>query len=571
LNVSGKISGTYLVLKIIFISVLFILIGALMLTCFYDYSEFTSFIVRLFNSEDKLAQFRSTFLTPQKFILLRIFLLIMALLFAGLVFFVKKTLIDFLIDETRDDFKQVLQNVMNEIRKLTSTEKAIALFVLFLIAVIRIYYFFKFPVFVDEAFSYVHFVSKGFLISAFYYPGPNNHIFYSELCVVTDLIFNDPAWVMRMPSILAGLALSAFVFLILKKHVDFQIAILSVIVFSLAEQINFYSTQGRGYILLTLFVFLAAYSLIQVLFQQRKFYLFLFAISSVLGFYTLSVFLYPFVCMFLWSLFVAWRSRDRFMLIKVTGIYLLISILVLILYLPVLLLNPSGVIFGNAWVASQDDFYSRFPGYLIRLNDFWWGGRLSLLLSLAALTGLIWMSLKQVSKWVLASIVLLLIVPLMMIVLQKVLPFERVWLYYLPVLSLGLSYLIIEIPRLLVPQIKWQSFVGYSIIFSALVLCVYFNYSRVEGKTFAYYRDCDAFIARVDSMNIRTIEVHEPEYNALIRFHALEKKNQLNVISGKEEAIRPDLLVISKDQEVPDSAYVLFFQNSVAKAYRPVK
>jgi hypothetical protein len=542
-----------------------------MLMCFYDYSEFTSLIIRFFNSEDKLAQFRSSFITPQKFNWLRIFLVILTALFAAWAFFVKKSSIDFLIDETKNDFKQVLQNVRCEIRKLSSAEKSIALLVLILIAGVRIYYFIRFPVFVDEAFSYVHFVSKGFLTSAFYYPGPNNHIFYSELCVVMDLIFNDPAWIMRMPSMLAGLTLTIFIFLILKKYMGFQIAMLSAIIFSLSEQTNFYSTQGRGYILFSLFVFLAAYSLTQVLFQQRKFYLFLFIVSSVLGFYTLSVFLYPFLCMFLWSLLVVWKSRDSVLLIKVVLIYSLISILVLILYLPVLLLNPSEVIFGNTWVASQDDFYTKFPDYFIRLNDFWWGGRLSLFLSFAAVTGLVWMSLKQNNRWVLSAIVLLLFVPLFMIIIQKVLPFERVWLYYLPVLSLGLSYLIIEIIRILVPHIKWQRFLGYSIIFSALVLCIYFNYSRVEAKTFAYYRDWDDFIAKVDSMDIKTIEVHEPEYNTLIRLHALEKKNQLNVISGKEEAIHSDLLVISKDQEVPDSAYVLFFQNSAVKAYMPVK
>jgi hypothetical protein len=542
-----------------------------MLTCFYDYSEFTSLIVRFFNSEDRLAQFRSAFLTDQKFNLLRIFLFILTLLFAALTFSVKESLMVLLIGEVKNDFKQVLQNVIYEIKKLSFAEKSIVLLVLIFIAGVRIYYFIKFPVFVDEAFSYVHFVSKGFLTSAFYYPGPNNHIFYSELCVVTDLIFNDPAWVMRMPSMLAGLALTAFIFMTLKKHIGFHVATLSAIIFSLTEQANFYSTQGRGYILFTFFVFLAAYSLMQVLFHQRKLYLFLFIVTSVLGFYTLSVFLYPFASMFLWSLFIVWKTRDRIMLIKVAGIYSLISILVLVLYLPVLLLNPSEVIFGNAWVSSQDDFYSRLPAYLIRVNDFWWGGRLSLLLSLAAITGLIRMSLKQNGRWILSAIILLLFVPLIMIVIQKVLPFERVWLYYLPVLSLGLSYLIIEITGLLVPQIKRQTLLGYSIIFSALVLCVYFNYCGVEAKTFTYYRDCDAFITRVDSMHIRTIEVHEPEYNTLIRLHALEKKNQLHVTSAKQETMRPDLLVISKDQENPDSTYVLFFQNSVVKAYKPVK
>jgi hypothetical protein len=251
------------------------------------------------------------------------------------------------------------------------------------------------------------------------------------------------------------------------------------------------------------------------------------------------------------------------------GIYSLISVLVLILYLPILLLNPLHAIFSNAWVSSPADFYDKFLTYLISLNDFWWGNRLGILLSLLCLAGLIWMSLKQNFRLLFPFIISFLFLPFLMIFLQKVLPFQRVWLYYFPILSLGLSYMTIMLIHIFFVSDFLKRTVGYGSVFCALVLCIWFNYDLLETKTFAYYKEKDVFLARIDSLHIRNIEVRDPEYNTLIRLYSLEKKNQLNVISGQEKIIHPDLLVTSKDQEIPDSAYTLLFGNSYVKAYKP--
>ena len=61
------------------------LIGAAVMVHVYRYDDFTTLILRFLGSEDKLQQFRTSFLTPQKFFILRIFTLGMAALFGVLV------------------------------------------------------------------------------------------------------------------------------------------------------------------------------------------------------------------------------------------------------------------------------------------------------------------------------------------------------------------------------------------------------------------------------------------------------------------------------------------------------
>jgi Dolichyl-phosphate-mannose-protein mannosyltransferase len=295
--VPEKISKASLILKILFISVFFLMAAVAAVVHIYSYDDFTAFILRFAGSEDKLEQFRTAFLTSQKFTILRILILIITALYALLIFIVKPSKVILFLEEVREDIFLVFHKVGDEISKMSSPEKTLSGFIFLVIAGFHLFYFIRFPMFIDETFSYVHFVSKGFLTSASYYPGPNNHVFYSELCVFADLFFDNPLLVMRLPTFITGLCLSILFFLVLKKYLGFQIALLATIIFSLSEQTNFYSSQGRGYILVTFFAFLSFYSLAQFIFYDRKFYLLLFVISSILGFYTLPVFLYPFSSM----------------------------------------------------------------------------------------------------------------------------------------------------------------------------------------------------------------------------------------------------------------------------------
>jgi hypothetical protein len=568
LNVSEKISRASLILKIIFISVLFILIGTIIVVNIYSYDEFTLHVLWFLKSEDKLEQFRSTFLTPQKFTILRIALLILTLLYGLFIFLVRASKVVFFIGEIKKDIPVIFQNTIKEIGSLSFYEKIISICVFLFILGFHLYYFIRFPIFIDEAFTYVHFISKGFLTSAFYYPGPNNHIFYSELCVFTNLFFDDPIIVMRLPSFITGIALSFLFFMILKKYLGFQISLLSTIIFSLSEQTNFYSSQGRGYILLTFFVFLAVYSIGQFFFNHRKFYLLLFVISSVLGFYTLPVFLYPFSSMFLWSLFIIWKNRDPDLFFKIILLNSVIVALVLILYLPVLLLNPQEVIFGNTWVSSPTDFYNRFPQYLLHLDNFWWGERFDLFLSLAAFIGVVWLGAKLKSS-IGIGIIFLFILPFLMIFIQKLLPFERVWLYYLLFLSVGLSYFIINLPDLLIKNPLTQKAIGIALIFVVLGFYTFINYKILSKKTFSYYNELELFLSRVDSLHVKNIQVTESDYNTFIRLHSIEKNNQIKVLSLADSIKFKGLIIIPANQQFLDSNYIFLFRNNYVKAYKP--
>src|SRR5205823_540626 len=143
-----------------------------------------------------------------------------------------------------EGFGEILSKIKELIRRLSLVQKISLSLVFIAIVALRIFYWYKFPLFTDEAFSYVYFVSRGFLVSATYYPGPNNHVFYSELCTFTDLFFNDPLWVMRLPSFLISMVLSFLLFVTVKKYYGFLTALFTLVVFSFSDNVNFYSIQG---------------------------------------------------------------------------------------------------------------------------------------------------------------------------------------------------------------------------------------------------------------------------------------------------------------------------------------
>ena len=59
-------------------------------------------------------------------------------------------------------------------------------------------------VYIDEAFTFNYLVQRGTLVSLLYYPGPNNHIFFSFLCSILNHIFT-PLVSMKIVPLVASL------------------------------------------------------------------------------------------------------------------------------------------------------------------------------------------------------------------------------------------------------------------------------------------------------------------------------------------------------------------------------
>lgn len=108
------------------------------------------------------------------------------------------------------------------------------------------------PVFYDEAFNYLTFV-HGRPSRLFYYPLPNNHILNTLLVKLVTLAFGDSPEVLRLPALASGLLLIPLVFRVCRKlSPEPGAGIFAASVAAVLPYLVLYSTVCRGYALLCL-------------------------------------------------------------------------------------------------------------------------------------------------------------------------------------------------------------------------------------------------------------------------------------------------------------------------------
>jgi hypothetical protein len=284
------------------LGLVFILACCILLTLslwLYSYEEFTASLFTQIGEHSKLEKFRTLLLTRDRFTLLKIVACISTILaFASLILLWHRTiLIHHLSGRIAVYTKSHISRFKSYWQSLPVASQYIILMLFALIALARLFFVFRFPFHVDERFTYLYFINKGIAVSMAYYPGPNNHILYTLICNLFDIFIDDSMLVMKVPALLIGFGLSFTFWLIVSRYFSYPLAIVATTLFSFAEPVFYYSMQGRGYVLLMFFVLIATHSALSI--TQRSTFsfssFFWFWLSCTLGFYTIPVFLYPFV------------------------------------------------------------------------------------------------------------------------------------------------------------------------------------------------------------------------------------------------------------------------------------
>lgn len=316
----------------------------------------------------------------------------------------------------------------------------------------------------DEAYTFIHFASRPFKYILADYSAPNNHIFHTILVGIAYRLIGGDAWVLRLPAFIAGVLVVPTMFITARRFFSAPQALgASAIIAVLPGFIN-YSVNGRGYTLLILFSLLLAnfggilvnlrYSLRNEAKWKSKPALIAFGITTVLGFYTIPIFLYPWVGVFLWIvasyLFAreSWQDRSRKLTIFI-GTCVLAGLTTLILYSPVILFG-SGLasLISNEIVESLD--WSTFLANLdVRLWKTWkqWMIGIDPRMENIFLGGFL-LSLffyRKISNQKLPLQVFLVLSVLLLLILQRVTPLPRIWLYleafYMMFAAAGLVWL----------------------------------------------------------------------------------------------------------------------------------
>ena len=261
--------------------------------------------------------------------------------------------------------------------KLNFQESCYLLIVSFVYCLTIFFYIFKYPISIDEALTFEWFTSKGAFTSLTTYPEPNNHVLFSLISNVFESLPITPILKLRLPNVLLGLLLVVIVYLFLKKEFSHKISVLPHTIFVFSYAITCYSVLARGYMLVIFsstmcFIFLLYY----LRYNNFKYFKY-FILFSIIGFWSIPLFLYPFLS-FIVVLFVNFK-KIKIKDYKALFIgFLLISFSVCLFYFPIIYYNGLKSLIGNSAIQNRSlndlnhyfDLFFRAYDNLIGINSF---------------------------------------------------------------------------------------------------------------------------------------------------------------------------------------------------------
>ncbi|MAV36776.1 MAG: hypothetical protein CMJ59_15115 [Planctomycetaceae bacterium] len=255
----------------------------------------------------------------------------------------------------------------------------------------------------DEAYSYVNFASRTWYLAISDYNSPNNHLLNTLLMCVCDRLWGQAEWALRLPVLVAGLALVVCVYRWSASWANRRTALLTASLVGCSPLLITYSVDARGYSFVALFAVLLDHSLarIETNSQRPAIDWFLAWASLVLGFYSIPVMIYPAVGIVGWFALAPLlgsaplrRARCRKRIVELTLLGGATGVTVLLLYAPAYVFRGSLVLrnpqFGRLSVSQWVDRAS------VNLSTGWqdWtAGPLPWWIWLAvAIPGFLWMA-----------------------------------------------------------------------------------------------------------------------------------------------------------------------------------
>jgi hypothetical protein len=311
------------------------------------------------------------------------------------------------------------------------------------------------PIAYDEAYTFINFASRPFKHILADYSAPNNHIFHTILVGIAYRLFGGQPWVLRLPAFLAGILMAPVMYFTARRFFSRPQALGAAALVAVVPVFINYSVNGRGYTMLFLLTLLLADFAAILVERQSRAALIAYGLTAALGFYTIPIFLYPMAGVSLWVAVTyllpqePWQSRLR-KLAGFVGMCILAGLLTFVLYSPVIIFGTGlSSITGNEFVQSLD-----WPTFLAnldpRIENAWnkWMIGFQPVIEYLFLGGFL-LSLffyRKVSNQKLPLQVFLVLAVVILLVLQRVTPTPRIWLYlevfYLMFSAAGLVWLI---------------------------------------------------------------------------------------------------------------------------------
>lgn len=305
--------------------------------------------------------------------------------------------------------------------------------------------YFNDPIRFDESHNFLTSAQLPWFVGISLYRDPNNHVFQTLLMHVTTSLLGDAEWVIRLPSMIAGVCVIPLTFLCGRACGGRAAGIAAGSLTAVCSALIEYSVLGRGYTMICCFTLLNLLLAIRLQRRQSGWEWLLLIISSALGLWTIPVMAYANICIWGWLLIAGfqserWRRRRSHLRLHWTVSLLVTCLLTSLLYLPVVAVSGSESLLASNFKLQLplSDFlelaFASFrdsPKFLLR--DFDRVARL--LLGVMLLTAGVHL-LKRSTCSALAILGPVLVCCLM-ILQQRVIPPARVGLFLLPLGALG--------------------------------------------------------------------------------------------------------------------------------------
>ena len=379
---------------------------------------------------------------------------------------------------------------MNKIKNVIKDNLILVIFAVIMGAV-YIYGMYHNKPWYDELYTYYYFISKGPVYAAIHWPVPNNHIGYSVIAAFFDIVF-DSYIGLRGASVIASVVniilIYSFVCRVMGKKIY---GCLAAVVFAGNYLVNSLAIQGRGYALTTMCFLIAVNMLVKIIFKDweksgRKVakimpYI-VFALSLTLGLYAIPSCLYWVLPVCFFGGFVLMTQKRYKEMRQLIYFSILAAVMTFGLYIIVWLAigsnllskDPAGAWFGvyqvniilHAPFASfktgmdymlatpyiqSTDRYTVVTGLWRYLEDLFnlyvsgIGCLITVILMIAAvLAGVRAFKIRKDDKEYVTAIFLVMNIVLMplMLIIQSVQPYKRVFSYFGVVWAVALVYVI---------------------------------------------------------------------------------------------------------------------------------
>lgn len=567
-----KMKNLSIKLLVIFISFLIFLFFLSRL----EYQNFTYQLLDFYTKTDRIIFFRQNLLTETRFAILKLTFLGFYILFSALFIWKGKTLKTYLFiakNRISMEVKSIFKKIKSTWNQILVVEK-IALFIPLLI---YIAFWWVYGWQNDEVFSYTFFVDRGILVCATYYPGPNNHVAFLIFSAMLDKLipsFFSDFICLKLPATLAAILSLWIIWLFFYQKKQKIVAWFSFVLIAFHWGFFFYGTHGRGYAWIILFFLGSSFAVFKLISNQTNYYdnlktvgysnyWFLWAVSLILGCYTIPIFIY----VWFGSLLGLWSIGNNKIRKESIVVSFFSGIIILILYSPILIFNGLSAIISNSWVAplSFEKWLNEFPLYLWNVH-----GNTGILAFVASL--LLFFYKKEYRKisiyfWCIAYS------PYLIAFIQKVLPFERVFLYRQIAEIFTLIFCIeILFKKYLLLFIYKNKIILYLFVFLAVLYAAFMMYSEHKRYNIQtnVYQFAEPLAKKIYRQKPSSILVLEDTYNLFLRYYFRDSDTKVEVLPSPHTNYQ--IIILPKDKKIPlpqtDSLnYSVFYEDAFVVAY----